>query len=64
MRKDLSRMEEWAKDWKMLFNVDKYSVMHMGKGKQEVQLRHRGSHFESLGGRKGPRHYHVQPGPD
>ena len=24
-------MYEWAKDWQMLFNVDKCSVMHMGK---------------------------------
>src|SRR6218665_3157090 len=31
MREDLRRLYEWAKDWQMLFNVDKCSVMHMGK---------------------------------
>src|SRR6218665_2104361 len=31
MREDLRRLYEWAKDWQMLFNVDKCSVMHMGR---------------------------------
>ena len=31
IREHLRRMYEWDKDWQMLFNVDKCSVMHMRK---------------------------------
>jgi len=37
MREDLRRLYEWAKNWKMLFNVDKCSVMHMGKGNRKFE---------------------------
>ena len=37
MREGLRRLYEWAKDWQMLFNVDKCSVMHMGKGNKKFQ---------------------------
>ena len=37
MREDLRRLYEWAKDWHMLFKVDKCSVMHMGKGNKKFQ---------------------------
>src|SRR6218665_2403762 len=29
-------MFRWSQDWKMLFNLEKCSVMHMGKGNQEL----------------------------
>jgi ribonuclease P/MRP protein subunit RPP40 len=28
---DLSKLEEWSVQWQMLFNVDKCSIMHLGK---------------------------------
>ena len=35
LREDLRRMFRWSQDWKMLFNLEKCSVMHMGKRNQE-----------------------------
>src|SRR6218665_2511583 len=29
-------MFRWSQDWQMLFNLEKCSVMHMGKGNQEL----------------------------
>ena len=29
-------MFRWSKDWQMLFNLEKCSVMHMGKRNQEL----------------------------
>ena len=31
LRADLERIFQWSIDWQMSFNVDKYSVMHLGK---------------------------------
>ena len=31
LRLDLSKIFEWSKEWQMLFNVDKCSVLHLGK---------------------------------
>src|SRR6218665_1143321 len=31
LREDLRRMFRWSQDWQMLFNLEKCSVMHMGK---------------------------------
>jgi hypothetical protein len=31
LRQDLEKLSKWAKDWQMEFNVDKCSVLHMGK---------------------------------
>ena len=28
---DLSKLEDWSVKWQMLFNVDKCSIMHLGK---------------------------------
>src|SRR6218665_1004243 len=39
MREGLRRLYEWAKDWQMLFNVDKCSVMHMGKGNKKFKYK-------------------------
>src|SRR6218665_1894264 len=36
LREDLRRMFRWSQDWQMLFNLEKCSVMHMGKGNQEL----------------------------
>ena len=35
-REDLRRMFRWSQDWQMLFNLEKGSVMHMGKRNQEL----------------------------
>jgi hypothetical protein len=35
LREDLRRMFRWSQDWQMLFNVEKCSVMHMGKRNSE-----------------------------
>ena len=59
MRENLRRLYEWAKDWQMLFNVDKCSVMHMGRG-SKFKYDYRGSNSESLRGREGPRGYYAQ----
>ena len=37
MREDLRRLYEWTKDWQMLFNVDKCSVMHLGRGNKKFK---------------------------
>ena len=37
LRKDLAKIYQWSLDWQMMFNVDKCSVMHMGKRNQEFQ---------------------------
>ena len=31
IRRDLRRLENWASDWQMQFNIDKCSVIHLGK---------------------------------
>src|SRR6218665_515014 len=36
LREDLRRMFIWSQDWQMLFNLEKCSVMHMGKGNKEL----------------------------
>src|SRR6218665_1183085 len=36
LREDLRRMFRWSQDWQMLFNLEKCSVMHMGKGNKEL----------------------------
>src|SRR6218665_2934321 len=36
LREDLRRMFRWSQDLQMLFNLEKWSVMHMGKGNQEL----------------------------
>jgi hypothetical protein len=30
LREDLKRMYQWSKDWQMLFNIEKCSVIHLG----------------------------------
>ena len=39
IRKDLDKMLLWSKEWQMLFNVDKCSVLHMGKSNKQVQYK-------------------------
>src|SRR6218665_763125 len=36
LRENLRRMFTWSQDWQMLFNLEKCSVMHMGKGNQKL----------------------------
>ena len=35
LQEDLKRMFRWSQDWQMLFNLEKCSVMHMGKRNKE-----------------------------
>ena len=35
LQEDLRRISKWSEDWQMLFNVDKCSVMHIGKQEEE-----------------------------
>ena len=30
LQEDINKIVEWANKWQMSFNVDKYSVMHIG----------------------------------
>ena len=30
LQEDINKLVEWANKWQMSFNVDKYSVMHIG----------------------------------
>src|SRR6218665_3312340 len=59
MREDLRRLYEWAKDWQMLFNVDKCSVLHMRRGNKKFKydiggVALRASEEERDLGREGP----------
>ena len=40
LQADLNRLFEWSEEWKMLFNVEKCSVMHLGfnNSKEELKL--------------------------
>jgi hypothetical protein len=35
LQEDLGKMFRWSQDWQMLFNLEKCSVMHMGRRNQE-----------------------------
>ena len=35
LQEDINKLIEWAKNWQMSFNVDKYSVMHIGHNNME-----------------------------
>ena len=34
LQEDLKRLSQWSEDWQMLFNIDKCSVMHIGRQKE------------------------------
>ena len=36
LRADLKRLYQWSVEWQMLFNVDKCTVMHMGKTNKKM----------------------------
>jgi len=36
LQDDINHLIEWSTDWQMLFNIDKYKVMHFGKKNQEL----------------------------
>ena len=40
LQQDLNELEEWARKWKMSFNVNKCKIMHLGYGneKQNYEL--------------------------
>ena len=35
LRNDLSKLDQWSKDWQMQFNIEKCVVMHMGRGNKQ-----------------------------
>ena len=35
LQEDLDKLVSWSEEWKMLFNVDKCSVMHMGNAQEQ-----------------------------
>jgi len=39
LREDLRRMFRWLQVWQMLFNLEKCSVMHMGKRNQGYHMK-------------------------
>ena len=39
LAKDLEQIFQWSIDWQMSFNVDKCTVMHMGKNNEEFQYK-------------------------
>src|SRR6218665_3769875 len=38
-REDLRRMFRWSQDWQMLFNLEKCSVMHMGRETKSYRMK-------------------------
>ena len=36
LQDDLNRLYEWSEKWQMQFNVNKYSIMSVGKGNMSV----------------------------
>src|SRR6218665_1208795 len=46
LREDLRRMFRWSQDWQMLFNLEKSSVMQMGKRNQELSYEMEGKVFK------------------
>ena len=43
LRDDLKKLYKWSQDWQMLFNVEKCSVMHMGKRNQKCRYEMNGT---------------------
>jgi len=39
LRNDLKKIFQWSIDWQMLFNIDKCTVMHMGKHNKESEYK-------------------------
>lgn len=42
MQDDITRLREWAEEWKMSFNVDKCKVMHVGKHNPRTEYKMNG----------------------
>src|ERR1043165_1873829 len=37
LRRDIEGLHRWAEEWKMMFNTEKCSVMHMGRNNKKLQ---------------------------
>ena len=35
IQQDINKLQDWAKEWQMIFNYGKFKVMHFGKTNQE-----------------------------
>ena len=49
---DLNKIYQWSLDWQMVFNVDKCTVLHMGKKNLEYKYKLRENLINSSIGEK------------
>ena len=52
LREDLRRLCEWAKDWQMLFNIEKCVVMHFGHNNKRVEYTMEGNKLKHSDGER------------
>ena len=52
LREDLRRLCEWAKDWQMLFNIEKCVVMHFGHNNKGVEYTMEGNKLKHSDGER------------
>jgi len=48
LRRDLTNLEKWSKDWQMNFNTDKCAVMHLGRTNPSSQYVLNDKHLKEL----------------
>lgn len=48
MQDDLNKLYQWSVDWQMLFNVDKYKVMHFGYNNKGAIYKLGGKNLETV----------------
>ncbi len=52
LRNDLKKLCEWAKEWQMLFNVDKCVVIHFGMNNKRAEYIMEGNRLKQSGGER------------
>ena len=52
LRNDLKKLCEWAKEWQMLFNVDKRVVIHFGMNNKRAEYIMEGSRLKQSDGER------------
>ena len=48
LKDDISKLYKWSQDWQMLFNVDKCTVMHMGKKNRKFRYEMNGIQLKEI----------------